>query len=283
MHNESKIKKISDFTLTDQPPYLSQTFYSLEGEGMTVGRAALFLRINGCNASCTFCDTAFSIPGNPKYNIVNMIEPDFETFLKKEYSLLEKEDVDSVTITGGEPLKNIKQYNQMFRYIFKVFPNVKNVIFETNGTYLKPVENCLLLLKELGEYIDKGITFTLSISPKLSGKLSWKNISDNEVLSWYVDILHNYKFYLKRQLDIQMKFIHFPTDSEYYTLNHNLLSLCIDSGIEKSKILIMPFTPPEPLGIDSTKWTESKNNAARYALSNHFRYSPRIHIDRRLE
>lgn len=272
-----------EFTLTDTDPYLSQTFFSLEGEGMTLGRAALFLRINGCNATCQFCDTAFSIAGDTKYNLVNMASDEFEDYLKKEYNSLDPEMVTSVTITGGEPLKNIKQYNKMFNHIFKVFPKVSHVIFETNGTYLQTTDNCLILLKELGEFINNGVQFTLSISPKLSGKLSWKNTSDEKILEWYKEVIHNYTYFLNRHFDIQMKFIHFPPDSEYYTLNHNLLNLCIDHKIPKTKILIMPFTPPDPLGKDLEFWTESKNNAARYALKNYFRYSPRIHIDRRLD
>jgi organic radical activating enzyme len=272
-----------NFILTDKDPHLSQTFFSLEGEGLTVGRSALFLRINGCNATCAFCDTSFSIKGEEKYNLVNMVEPEFEEYLKKEYSYLDKKMITSITITGGEPLKNIKQYNRMFKRIFNVFPNVIHVIFETNGTYLKSVENCLIFLKQINEFIENKVKFTLSISPKLSGELSWSKTPDNEVLSWYEHILDNYTYFLSKHFDIQMKFIHFPETSNYFTLNHNLLALCEKYKLPSYKILIMPFTPPDPLGKDSEEWTDSKNSAARYALANYFRYSPRIHIDRKLD
>jgi hypothetical protein len=165
-----------------------------------------------------------------------------------------------------------------------VFPKVEHVIFETNGTYLSSTSNCLKLLREIGEFINiDQINFTLSISPKLSSKMSWSKTDDSEVLSWYNDILHNYKYYLNRYLDIQMKFIQFPVDSEYFNLNQNLINLCKEYNIPNYKILIMPFTPPDPLGKDSAGWTESKDTAARYALKHNFRYSPRIHIDRKLD
>ena len=53
--------------------------------------------------------------------------------------------------------------------------------------------------------------------------------------------------------------------------------------IPNDKILIMPYTPNDPLGEDLDFWNDSKDSAANYALHNHFRYSPRIHIDRRLD
>lgn len=272
-----------DFKLTDTDPYLSQTFFSLEGEGMTVGRAALFLRINGCNATCQFCDTAFSIPGDEKYNLCNMASPEFVDYLEKTYAHLDSNLVNSVTITGGEPLKNIKQYKAMFTHIFKAFPKVKNVVFETNGTYLQSEENCLILLKQLSGFMAAGVEFTLSISPKLSGKASWHNMEDSKILSWYEAIVHNYVHYLNRHFDIQMKFIHFGKDNEFENPNQAFIDTCLDYGIPHSKILIMPFTPRDPLGKDNDFWTNSKNSAANFALKNHFRYSPRIHIDRRLD
>lgn len=263
----------------DIVPYLSQTFFSLEGEGMTVGRAALFLRINGCNACCTFCDTSFSIAGNPKYNIVDMTSPDFEVFLEKEYEHLNKLLVSSVTITGGEPLKNILQYSKMFEKIFNVFPSVSHIIFETNGTYLSDEKNCLAIMKQLNKFNKK---FTLSISPKLSGLVSWNGVPDEEVFKWYINIIHNYSFYLNRHFNIQLKFIYF-NDPKLDDINQRLINLCLDSGIHHSKILIMPLTPRDPLGKNEKVWKNSKDLAAKYALKNHFRYSPRIHIDRKLD
>ena len=52
-------------------PYIIQHFKSLEGEGgnNAVGITTLFLRLNKCNCTCNFCDTSFSIKGDPKYNI----------------------------------------------------------------------------------------------------------------------------------------------------------------------------------------------------------------------
>lgn len=36
---------------------INEIFYSLQGEGMNTGRAAVFVRFSGCNLRCPFCDT----------------------------------------------------------------------------------------------------------------------------------------------------------------------------------------------------------------------------------
>lgn len=39
---------------------VNEIFYSLQGEGVWSGRAAVFIRFSLCNLRCPFCDTDFS-------------------------------------------------------------------------------------------------------------------------------------------------------------------------------------------------------------------------------
>ena len=39
---------------------VNEIFYSLQGEGFHTGRAAIFVRMSGCNLHCAFCDTDYS-------------------------------------------------------------------------------------------------------------------------------------------------------------------------------------------------------------------------------
>ncbi len=38
---------------------INEIFYSLQGEGINSGRAAIFIRLSRCNLRCSFCDTDF--------------------------------------------------------------------------------------------------------------------------------------------------------------------------------------------------------------------------------
>jgi len=72
-----------------------EKFLSIDGEGPTAGEIAAFIRFGGCNLSCSWCDTAYSM--------------DMSTIgeqLTKEdvYGFIKSTGAVNVTITGGEPL-----------------------------------------------------------------------------------------------------------------------------------------------------------------------------------
>jgi len=72
-----------------------EKFLSIDGEGPTAGEIATFIRFGGCNLSCIWCDTAYSIDRNVKG----------ETLTKEEiYDYIKDNGTKNVTITGGEPL-----------------------------------------------------------------------------------------------------------------------------------------------------------------------------------
>lgn len=78
-----------------------EIFYTVQGEGPHSGRAALFVRLAGCNLACYFCDTDFDLDKATCYTAVDLVD--------NVCSRLD--DVRSVrgflpmlVITGGEPL-----------------------------------------------------------------------------------------------------------------------------------------------------------------------------------
>lgn len=94
---------------------INEIFYSLQGEGKSVGKPTLFIRLSGCNLKCKFCDTKHHING---HEITN-----------KERELLAKNE--SWTITGGEPLL---QQEELLKMIREHSP--RDVEIETNGTII---------------------------------------------------------------------------------------------------------------------------------------------------
>lgn len=73
---------------------VNDIFYSLQGEGHNAGRAAVFVRLAGCNLSCPFCDTDFS-----SYETLTA-----EDIVLRMQALVPVTSVKPmVVLTGGEP------------------------------------------------------------------------------------------------------------------------------------------------------------------------------------
>lgn len=68
---------------------VNEIFYSLQGEGMHTGTAAVFVRLSGCNLRCSFCDTDHS--ASALMSIVEIVDE------------VKKYPAHTVIVTGGEP------------------------------------------------------------------------------------------------------------------------------------------------------------------------------------
>lgn len=73
---------------------VNDIFYSLQGEGHNTGRAAVFVRFNGCNLKCPFCDTDFS-------SFENLTAE--EITRRMTHLVPESAARPMVVLTGGEP------------------------------------------------------------------------------------------------------------------------------------------------------------------------------------
>jgi len=110
-------------------------FYSLQGEGPTMGEPAVFVRTHLCNLQCSWCDTPYTWD---KDMDEFWVEP--EDFTIKEAAELIKDAwkpkderiQKRVVLTGGEPLI---QQNALIELIDELGDNWE-VEIETNGTIM---------------------------------------------------------------------------------------------------------------------------------------------------
>lgn len=209
---------------------ISEKFYSIQGEGITMGIPAVFLRLAGCNILCKsehwICDTIEVWRKGVKTPFDEVLDDDHVKRLIKKAHLV---------ITGGEPLlhqKNIVKYVNWFimKHQFKPIIEV-----ETNGT--------ILPIPELMDLVDYW-----NCSPKLSTSGEKYNKRFNEVSLNHLNRLNNtiFKFVISTEADIEeilqeyyfldfSKFVFMPSGDSQELLNDSRLLVaekCIELGIK---------------------------------------------------
>ena len=72
-----------------------EIFSSINGEGTRAGQLAVFIRMQGCNLNCAYCDTKWANEADTRFRW---------TSTEEIVELLRTMEIKNVTITGGEPL-----------------------------------------------------------------------------------------------------------------------------------------------------------------------------------
>lgn len=106
---------------------INEVFASIQGEGSRAGERCVFVRFQGCNLNCPYCDTKEAIKKDNSKNVDELC-----LFLK----VCKYEDINTVVFTGGEPLLWLDE-NLMQKFKPQYFKNETkqyNVIIQTNGT-----------------------------------------------------------------------------------------------------------------------------------------------------
>ena len=79
-------------TITTLP--VMEHFYTLQGEGAYMGKAAYFIRLGGCDVGCVWCDVkeSWDADRHPQWQVEKLV------------ATVKQTPTEIVVITGGEPL-----------------------------------------------------------------------------------------------------------------------------------------------------------------------------------
>jgi len=191
-----------------------EIFYSLQGEGVSVGMPAVFLRLAGCNLACTWCDTKYSWGRGVECSPMQLRD------------LILPFDAPRLIVTGGEPLLQMEELEVLLRLL----PSEMALEFETNGT----IAPSAYLLQRVNQW---------NVSPKLS-HAQQANAIDAVALQQWAKLPHvSFKFVIQHPADwAQIEAFGLPRESiilmpcalsrdELRERRSSLAQLCIEKRV----------------------------------------------------
>lgn len=108
---------------------------TVQGEGQSMGRRCAFLRLGGCNLSCTWCDTPYTWDWTGSGDSGVKYDPRKELHRRPVREVAEELlafGVEMIVISGGEPLG---QQNRLVPLVELLTARGLEIEIETNGTH----------------------------------------------------------------------------------------------------------------------------------------------------
>ncbi len=198
-----------------------EIFKSIDGEGIRAGFPVTFIRLEGCNLRCSYCDTKYS------YDEAQFTEMTPQQIYDKVYRL----GCKRVTLTGGEPLihKDVNTLIELLTY------GGFRVNIETNGavdiTPYAKVRNILITMDY--KCPSSGMTDKMLLN-------NLPELSKNDVLKFVVgskedlDVCRDIKKYTDAQVFISPIFGQIePREIVEYMLEHDMQDCRIQLQLHK--------------------------------------------------
>lgn len=236
--------------------YLSEHFYSIQGEGKFSGVPSIFLRLGGCNLKCEGFQTEYLVNGESRvgcdsfYSVDKYFKESWHTISKLDDLIVVlsqyPEHVKDIVLTGGEPL--IYSNNTLFiQFINHLKKHEYRITIETNGTV------------ELQEReIFKDITYSIALKLSNSGEDFNKRFNLNAINS-IINISKNCFF--------------------KFTIDELSIKSGIGSEIERiNKIFHTVPIYCMPIGKDLNELEQNSESVVNFCLDKGYVYSDRLHI-----
>ena len=229
---------------------ISEVFYSIQGEGKTVGVPSVFVRLGGCNLMCGGMGTQFDgeLHNDAEWRC-DTVEVWMKAQSKEIADILDEECIEAIKkgahiiLTGGEPMMQQPALEEFIKYI-KYTIN-KNAFFEveTNGTIMP------------NDYLLNNISLW-NCSPKLA------NSGNDRSITYKPEVIkelnkHNAIF----------KFV-VNTEKEWEEIQKDYFYL-----VDRNKVYLMPA------GENQELLNENKLRVVELAKNNHLNFTTRLHIE----
>lgn len=231
-----------------------EIFFSIQGEGKSIGIPSVFVRTSLCNLHCIWCDTDYTWnwTGTP-FPHVNDAKPGYRKFDKKEWiarcEITEVAEIvaafpcKNVILTGGEPMLQQPALTAMMHTLRSRSADYRFEV-ETNGTMVPTAE--------FDAVVDQ-----YNVSPKLENSGNTRRLREKPAaLRFFAQSPKaNFKFVIAEKNDLD-----------------EVLALLITYAISPEKVWLMPEgTSARVLG-QRRKWL------VEICKTYGFRYSDRLHV-----
>lgn len=159
-----------------------EKFMSIDGEGPSAGEIATFIRFQGCNLRCAWCDTSYSWKTENTNEFMGA---------KQIYDYIKENGSTNVTLTGGEPLIQ-KEIDELLELLSKDKDLIIHI--ETNGSVdIRPFKK-----RHTGDNFIYIIDYKLP-SSKMTDLMYLQNLN-------HVEKTDVYKFVIGNRKDLQYAF-----------------------------------------------------------------------------
>lgn len=200
---------------------INEVFYSIQGEGIYSGIPTVFVRLQGCNLNCVYCDTMYA--RDPLFGSIK----DIDTIASDVF----KYRCNYICISGGEPLFQEAQLYKLVSRCMTFSKSIRPIIeIETNGSIPPP------------EWYDKIASWNIDVKLPCSGQTNvfndeWTEVArENDQFKFVISEVAEFKIvdrFIKFYEWLQPNILISPMANNQGTMNKEFVNTCVEYCKEK--------------------------------------------------